>query len=141
MLAVAVLVLASAMLVSAWVAIRYGSLWRQDLLGGAGIGLFRLVAMGLSRSNVRAIVEAKVMAAQASIHDVSVDQLESHSLIGGNVVQVVRALVIARETNVALTFLQAAALDLADRPVGDVPVAHDRGWASQPPRSTSCCAS
>jgi uncharacterized protein YqfA (UPF0365 family) len=50
---------------------------------------------------------------------VSTNDLEAHYLAGGNVGQVIRALIAANKANIPLTFKQATAIDLAGRDVLD----------------------
>ena len=47
----------------------------------------------------------------------SINQLESHYLAGGNVDRVVNALIAAQRANIPLVFERAAAIDLAGRDV------------------------
>ncbi|MEG0380549.1 MAG: flotillin-like protein FloA, partial [Kurthia sp.] len=49
--------------------------------------------------------------------DVTINQLESHYLAGGNVDRVVNALIAAHRANIELTFERCAAIDLAGRDV------------------------
>jgi len=66
------------------------------------------------------IVKSKIMAVQAGIDDPELTSkaLEAHFLARGNVPQVIRALIAARKSKqINLTFVQAAAIDLAGRDV------------------------
>jgi uncharacterized protein YqfA (UPF0365 family) len=57
-----------------------------------------------------------IKATKAGI-DISINQLESHFLAGGNVDRVVNALIAAHRANIPLPFERAAAIDLAGRDV------------------------
>lgn len=95
-------------------------LWAQSFTTGAGIGILDLIGMWFRRVDSRAIVRSKVTAVQAgfSNSELTSGQLEAHFLAGGNVPQVIRALVAARKSKmINLTFSQAAAIDLAGRDV------------------------
>ncbi len=95
-------------------------LWAQSFTTGAGIGLFDLIGMWFRRVDARAIVRSKIMAVQAGLgeEEVTSPALEAHFLAGGNVPQVIRALVAARKSKmIALGFREAAAIDLAGRNV------------------------
>jgi uncharacterized protein YqfA (UPF0365 family) len=95
-------------------------LWAQSFTTGAGIGMLDLVGMWFRRVDSRAIVRAKVTAVQAGFTNAELTggQLEAHFLAGGNVPQVIRALVAARKSKmISLTFSHAAAIDLAGRDV------------------------
>ena len=95
-------------------------LWAQSFTTGAGIGLLDLIGMWFRRVDARSIVRSKIMAVQAGFGDeeVSSQALEAHYLAGGNVPQVIRALIAARKSKtIALGFREATAIDLAGRDV------------------------
>ncbi|HAC91852.1 MAG TPA: hypothetical protein DCF63_14675, partial [Planctomycetaceae bacterium] len=70
-------------------------LWIQSVTTGASIGIVDLIGMYFRRVDARTIVRSKVTAVQAGLTDKELNsgQLEAHFLAGGNVPQVVRALV------------------------------------------------
>jgi uncharacterized protein YqfA (UPF0365 family) len=95
-------------------------LWAQSFTTGAGIGLLDLIGMWFRRVDARTIVRSKIMAVQSGMGDDEVTSaaLEAHYLAGGNVPQLIRALVAARKSKmITLAFRQAAAIDLAGRDV------------------------
>lgn len=95
-------------------------LWAQSFTTGAGVGFWDLIGMWFRRVDARSIVRSKVMAVQAGLMDseVSSQALEAHYLAGGNVPQLIRALVAARKSKIiTLEFSQAAAIDLAGRDI------------------------
>ena len=95
-------------------------LWAQSFTTGAGIGLLDLIGMWFRRVDARSIVRSKIMAVQAGFGDeeVSSQALEAHYLAGGNVPQVIRALIAARKSKtITLGFREATAIDLAGRDV------------------------
>ncbi len=95
-------------------------LWAQSFFAGAGIGILDLIAMTLRRVDARSIVRSKIMSVQAGFGDdeVSREALEAHYLAGGNVPQVIRALIAARKSKtITLGFREATAIDLAGRDV------------------------
>lgn len=95
-------------------------LWIQSVTTGASIGIIDLIGMYFRRVDARTIVRSKVTAVQAGLSDKELNsgQLEAHYLAGGNVPQVVRALVAARKSKmIDLSFSHAAAIDLAGRDV------------------------
>ncbi len=95
-------------------------LWAQSFTTGAGIGLLDLVGMWFRRVDARSIVRSKIMAVQAGFGDeeVTSQALEAHYLAGGNVPQVIRALIAARKSKtITLGFREATAIDLAGRDV------------------------
>lgn len=104
--------------------IRYGKLWFQALMSDADVKLANLIRMHFTKVNPNVIVQAKVMAAQAKLNinrtdGISTHRLEAHYLAGGNVMNVIHAIIAAHRARIALDFDQAAAIDLAGRDVLD----------------------
>ncbi|MFM1919749.1 MAG: hypothetical protein RLZZ303_1383 [Candidatus Hydrogenedentota bacterium] len=93
-------------------------LWLQALLSGAPVSIFSLVGMRLRQVKPSIIVLNRINAIKAGLN-ISTNDLEAHYLAGGNVGQVVRALIAANKANIALSFKQATAIDLAGRDVLD----------------------
>jgi uncharacterized protein YqfA (UPF0365 family) len=98
---------------------RFVSLWFQAIVSGTPISLFNIIGMSLRKIPSRAIVTAYINAHKAGIKAVSVAELETHVLAGGNVSNVVRALIVGDKANIALTWRQATAIDLAGRDILD----------------------
>ncbi len=96
---------------------KYFKLWLRGFVTRAGIGPLNLVFMSLRKVNPNLIVEAKIMAVQAGITDISTDALEAHLLAGGNVVRVVKSLIAADRAKIDLNWDTASAIDLAGRNV------------------------
>ena len=95
-------------------------LWAQSVTTRAGIGFADLIGMWFRRIDARTIVRSKIMAVQAGVtnDEITGTDLEAHYLAGGNVPQVIRALVAARKSKmITLGFSEAAAIDLAGRDV------------------------
>src|SRR6056297_2563157 len=114
------LVLFAVFLVIFFVFANYFGLWIQSLLTGSNIGFSNLIAMTFRKVNARAIVRSKIMATQAGLDDpeLTTGALEAHYLAGGNVQQVIRALIAAKKAKtICLTFREATAIDLAGRDV------------------------
>lgn len=102
------------------VAANFFWLWAQSFTTGAGIGLMDLVGMWFRRVDARTIVRSKIMSVQAGMgeNEITSADLEAHYLAGGNVPQVIRALIAARKSKmINLEFRQAAAIDLAGRDI------------------------
>ncbi len=98
----------------------YFGLWIQSQLTGAEISIFDLIGMTFRKVNARSIVRSKIMATQAGLIDPELTSraLEAHDLAGGNVQQVIRALIAAKKAKtISLTFREATAIDLAGRDV------------------------
>lgn len=92
------------------------TLWISALAAGVRIGIFTLVGMRLRRVIPSRVIAPLIKAEKAGL-SVTVNQLESHYLAGGNVDRVVNALIAAHRANIELTFQRAAAIDLAGRDV------------------------
>jgi uncharacterized protein YqfA (UPF0365 family) len=99
---------------------KYFHLWIQAKMTEANIGIFELVAMSFRKVNPNIIVRSKIMAYQAGLSEkdgVTTRGLEAHYLAGGNVPNVVRALIAAHRADIPLSWKRAAAIDLAGRNV------------------------
>ncbi len=99
---------------------RYISLWIQCLMTNADISFLQLVLMSIRKVNPSIIVRAKITAVQAGlteVYPISTRDLESHLLAGGNVPNVIRALVAAHRANIDLDWQTAQAIDLAGRDI------------------------
>lgn len=91
-------------------------LWISALASGVRIGIITLIAMRIRRVVPHRIVNPLIKATKAGL-GLSINQLESHYLAGGNVDRVVNALIAAQRANIDLIFERAAAIDLAGRDV------------------------
>lgn len=99
---------------------RFIGLWIQCWLTGADISLGSLIMMPIRKVNPSVIVRAKIIAVQAGLtenYQLNVQDLESHYLAGGNVPNVIRALVAANRANIDLDWQTAQAIDLAGRDI------------------------
>ena len=92
--------------------------WIRALTAGAKVSLANLVAMKLRRVPPKVIVDARIRMVKAGL-ELSTDMLEAHYLAGGNVINVVQALIAADKADIDLLFQRAAAIDLAGRDVYD----------------------
>ena len=90
-------------------------LWITARSSGVPVSMGSLVAMRFRRVNPRHIVYALIKSHQAGIQIESSD-LESHFLSGGDVNQVVDALIAAERANIDLTFQQACLLYTSPSP-------------------------
>jgi uncharacterized protein YqfA (UPF0365 family) len=104
------------------------NLWITAQFSGVRVGLFELMFMRIRKVPPSNIVNSLITATKAGImiyEDNSTDvkrklrtsDLETHYLAGGNVGQVIKALISADKANINLTFKQATAIDLAGRDV------------------------
>jgi uncharacterized protein YqfA (UPF0365 family) len=91
--------------------------WIQARMAGAPVSFTNLISMKLRRVPINLVVQSRITCVKAGI-PLSTDQLETHYLAGGDVVQVVRALVAAHRANLNLNFERACSIDLATRQSG-----------------------
>jgi uncharacterized protein YqfA (UPF0365 family) len=106
------------------VLLNYGGLWFQAYMSRANVSLLSLIGMSFRRVNSRVIVQAQIMATQAGIgregrSSITTRRLEAHYLAGGNVPNVITAIIAAHRADIDLDFDRAAAIDLAGRDVLD----------------------
>jgi len=110
------------LLVIVAIGMQFFGLYIQCLTTKAGIGLFDLIFMRLRKVNPSVIVRSKIMAKQArllTVFDITTQELQAHYLAGGNVPNVIRALVAANRAKLNLDFDTSRAIDLAGRDVLD----------------------
>jgi len=110
--------------VAAAIVLHYGGIWFRAYMSSANVSLLSLIGMSFRRVDARVIVHAKIMAVQAGIGSerqtgVTTRRLEAHYLAGGNVPNVIRAIIAAQRAAIDLDFDRAAAIDLAGRDVLD----------------------
>lgn len=91
-------------------------LWISAIASGVKIGIVHLVGMKLRRVAPKKIVFPMIKATKAGL-DTKVNQLEAHYLAGGNVDNVINALIAAERAHISLSFEKASAIDLAGRDV------------------------
>lgn len=98
---------------------KFLGLWFQAVVSGTPIALFNIVGMSMRKIPPRIIVNARINTFKAGIKTITVADLETHYLAGGNVGNVVRAMIAADKANIPLTWRQATAIDLAGRDILD----------------------
>jgi uncharacterized protein YqfA (UPF0365 family) len=109
--------LAVIIIVSLAVFAMYFRLWLRAYFTRVWVSPFTLLFMSLRKVNPNTIIDARVMAVQAGLKDITTRQLEAHYLAEGNVLRVVRALIAAHRAKIPLDWNIAAAIDLAGRDV------------------------
>jgi uncharacterized protein YqfA (UPF0365 family) len=101
---------------------RYFSLWIQCKTSRAGVSMLNLIMMSIRRVNPSIICRSKIMAVQAgltNVYPITTQALEAHYLAGGNVPNVIRALIAAHRADLDMDWQVAQAIDLAGRDVLD----------------------
>jgi len=94
-------------------------MWIQGVvsLGIGRITIIDLIRMRLRKISPRLIVDAVINTHKAGLTNVKTDMLETHYLAGGNVPNVVVALIASDKAKIPLTFETATAIDLAGRDI------------------------
>ncbi len=92
-------------------------LWIQAITSGVRVSFLTLFGMRFRKVNPSFIVLPLINAHKAGLNQVTLNELESHYLSGGNVSRVVNALISADKAGIPLPFKQATAIDLAGRDV------------------------
>ncbi len=95
------------------------NLWFQAVMSKAGVSLPTIVAMRFRKVNPAIIVNNKVRLVKAGLDNVDTGQLENHYLAGGNVTNVVSAVIAAANANIELQWGIGTAIDLAGRDILD----------------------
>ena len=91
-------------------------LWFSAMLSGVRISLVQLIFMRWRNVPPTVIVKAMINSTKAGLV-ISRDDFETHYLAGGNIINVVNALISADKANISLDFNSATAIDLAGRDV------------------------
>jgi uncharacterized protein YqfA (UPF0365 family) len=96
---------------------KYIGLWFQAFVSGTPISLFNIIGMSLRKIPPRVIVNARINAYKAGLKTIEVNDLETHFLAKGHVLEVVAAMIAADKANIPLDWRQATAIDLAGRDI------------------------
>ena len=91
-------------------------LWFSALVSGVHVSLIQLVLMRWRKVPPAVIISSMIEGTKAGLK-LNPNVLEAHYLAGGNVVNVVHALVSAQKASIMLDFNMATAIDLAGRDV------------------------
>lgn len=86
------------------------------VVSGAHISMGRLIGMKLRRIKYKMLVDVYIRSRKAGLN-IDIAELESHIMAGGNISNVVNALISAHSANIELSLASAKAIDLAGRDV------------------------
>ena len=94
-------------------------LWIQGIvsLGIGRIGIVDLIRMRLRKISPRLVTDGVINLHKAGLNQITTDMLETHYLAGGQVENIVKALIAADKANIPLPFETATAIYLAGRDV------------------------
>lgn len=95
----------------------FASIWIRALTSGAKVKFVELIALRLRRVPVGMIVDSRITAVKSGL-PLTIDDLSTHYLAGGNVEMVVLALIAAKKAGIHLDFDRACAIDLATKGTG-----------------------
>lgn len=94
-----------------------GLIYVRALFSGARVSIIELIALKLRRISPAQIVDARITAVKSDL-PLSIDELSTHQLAGGEVRLVVLALIAAKKASIELDFDRACAIDLATKGTG-----------------------
>lgn len=95
--------------------VSFGRVWLKAMASGAPVTVSNLFAMRyLRRLPYSLIVDARIMAVKAGLF-ISTDQIETHYMAGGDIIQAVQALINAQKASIPLEWDRACAIDLATK--------------------------
>jgi uncharacterized protein YqfA (UPF0365 family) len=97
--------------------LNFGMIYIRALFSGAKVTFTELIALRLRRMPVGSIVDSRITAVRSGL-PLSIDELSTHFLAGGNVSMVVLALIAAKKAGINLVFDRACAIDLATKGTG-----------------------
>jgi uncharacterized protein YqfA (UPF0365 family) len=91
-------------------------LWFTAVISGVKVSIFDLILMRIRKVPPSIIINSAITASKAGLK-LTTSELETHYMAGGNVPNVIRALISAEKANINLSFKQATAINLAGRDV------------------------
>lgn len=95
----------------------FASIWIRAWTSGAPVKISELIALRLRRVPGGTIVDLRITAVKSGL-PLTIDDLSTHYLAGGNVDMVVLALIAAKKAGIHLDFDRACAIDLATKGTG-----------------------
>ena len=107
-----------------FVFISFAAVYVRALFAGARVKLRELISLKLQRVPIGLIVDNRIFAVRAGVKDpqtgdyLTINQLTGHYQAGGDVPQVIRALITADKASLPLDFKRATAIDLATQQSG-----------------------
>ncbi|PYL00326.1 MAG: hypothetical protein DME18_01235 [Verrucomicrobia bacterium] len=110
-------VLGVLLLIGLVVLINFFSIWIRALFSGARVTYTELIALRLRTVPVGLVVDTRITAVKSGL-EVTIDDLSTHYLAGGNIEMVVLSLIAAKKAGFRLDFDRACAIDLATKGTG-----------------------
>lgn len=97
--------------------LNFGAIWVRAWSAGAPVGFMEMISLRLRSVPVGQVVDTRITAVKSGLN-VTIDDLSTHHLAGGNIVMVTQALIAARKAAIHLEFDRACAIDLATKGTG-----------------------
>jgi uncharacterized protein YqfA (UPF0365 family) len=97
--------------------LNFGMIYIRALFSGAKVTFTELIALRLRSVPVGMVVDGRITAVKSGL-PLTIDDLSTHYLAGGNVQMVVLALIAAKKAAINLPFDRACAIDLATKGTG-----------------------
>ena len=105
------------LLVFVVIVLNFGMIYIRALFSGAKVTMTELIALRLRRIPAGLIVDNRITAVRSGVL-LTIDDLSTHFMAGGNVPMVVLALIAAKKAGIHLVFDRACAIDLATKGTG-----------------------
>ena len=104
-------------LIFIYLILKFFKTWLRAKLSQAPVAFGALIGMWLRKVPFPLIVDSRITAVKAGL-DYSTDILEAHYLAGGDIANVVLALIAADKAGISLEYERACAIDLATKDTG-----------------------
>ncbi len=95
----------------------FAGVWIRAWLAGAYVSIRQLLTMWLRRVPYALLVDTRITAIKAGIN-ITIDEIETHYLAGGDVLQTTQGIINAQKARIELTWDEACAIDLATKGTG-----------------------
>jgi uncharacterized protein YqfA (UPF0365 family) len=105
------------MLVTSVIVLHFGMIYVRALFCGAKVTVIELIALRLRGVPAGLIVDSRINGVRSGL-SLSIDELSTHFMAGGDVPMVVLALIAAKKAGIHLVFDRACAIDLATKGTG-----------------------
>jgi uncharacterized protein YqfA (UPF0365 family) len=99
------------------IVLNFGAIWVRAWSSGAPVGFMEMISLRLRSVPVGQVVDTRITAVKSGLN-ITIDDLSTHYLAGGNIDMVVQALIAARKAAIHLEFDRACAIDLATKGTG-----------------------
>ena len=105
------------LLIAAILIFNFFFIWLRSMAAGARVTFMELIFLRMRSVPVGLLVDTRITAIKSGL-EMTIDDLSTHFLAGGNAVMVIQALIAARKAGIHLDFDRACAIDLATKGTG-----------------------